>query len=210
MTFKYRGTATDIALRLLDIAIGDETYATVLGTLGAAVRKVSARIDAAGDPDADADYEIELIENMLGVAYVVCQVQITAIVQAALGVRKAADPSFADLSFKAYQIEAGNLRRLGPVFKATYSKLEVLWQLGNYFKHRDEGSNAAWADPQHHEKWTVPVIVAAGLASGSTGNVRTGAEALGNKSFTNMAVFEQIIRDWSEDVRKRIRDDLGR
>ncbi len=61
---------------------------------------------------------------MLGVSYVVCQAQITAVVQAALNVPD-------------HGLNARGVRALGPRFNDDYSRVEVLWALANYFKHRD-------------------------------------------------------------------------
>jgi hypothetical protein len=184
-----RRTLLDFKLRLLDLAIANDSYESVLAALGTGIRKAVKRIENAGDQDAVADYETEIIENMLGVSYVVCQVQLTAVVQATLKV-------------PGHSLKARGVRGRGPRFNDDYSKIEVLWALANYFKHRDEWTRKTWTHPSGPAKSTVPIIKAAGLEYGSTGNLRTGAEALGNGSYTNVAVFEQIIRCWSADVRK--------
>ena len=128
------------------------------------------------------------IDNMLGIAYVTCQVQITAVVEAAL---KIAHHSLDRLSLLA----------LGPRLDATFSKVEVLWALANYFKHRDEWSANTWVNPLPVQKRTVEAIRAAGLTYGSRENLRTGAEALENDSYNDVAVFYRIVRSWSTDVR---------
>jgi hypothetical protein len=46
-----------------------------------------------------------------------------------------------------------------------WSKIELLWGLANYFKHRDEWSFNSRTNPQGRkkEKHTIPVIVAKGV-----------------------------------------------
>jgi hypothetical protein len=88
-----------------------------------------------------------------------------------------------------------------------FSKVEVLWQLGNYFKHRDEWDPASW---KGGSSWTLQAIKAAGLRPGCSGNLRQGADALGNTDYADVTVFQQIIRFWSDDVRKQIRAKLVR
>lgn len=206
-TFVYRGrTALDVHVRLLDYAIGAATgaYQDDLVTLGAGVRKAAQRIDRAPrDDDAYIADETQVIENMLGTAYVVCQNQITAVVQAAL---KVADGAPTVAIFDGAKRESG-VRSLGPQFGHGLSKVEVLWQLGNYFKHRDEWDPVAW---DGGNRFTVDAIKAAGLEPLNSGNLRNGAEALGNTEYADMSVFQEIIRSWSEDVRKHILAELGR
>jgi hypothetical protein len=192
VAFVYkRRTALQFHLHLLDIEISNDAYESVLATLGTGIRMAAERIEDARDEDGIIDYETEIIENMLGVSYVVCQIQITAVVQAALNV-----PS--------HSLNAHNVRGCGPRFNDDYSKIEVLWALASYFKHRDEWTRKTWTRLSGPARPTVAVIKAAGLKFGSTGNLRTGAVALGNDSYTNVALFEEIIRSWSADVRKHV------
>lgn len=201
-------TALDIHLRLLDYAIGADTdaYEDVLITLGAGVRKAVDRIDRApNDDDAFIVDETQVIENMLGTAYVVCQNEITAVVQAALKVDDTAKASIFQGSKPAER--ESNVRALGPQFDRTFSKVEVLWHLGNYFKHRDEWDPRTWDGAN---KFTVDAIKAAGLEPLDSGNLRQGAAALGNTKFADMGVFQEVISSWSDDVRKHIRAKLSR
>jgi hypothetical protein len=98
---------------------------------------------------------------------------------------------------------------MGPRFDAQWSKIELLWALANYFKHRDEWSSLSWTNPQGLERHTVPVILAAGLKPGSTGNLRAGVAALGNQDYENVSVFQTVIREWADQVREAIRLTAG-
>ena len=182
-----RRTALDVRLQLLDIAIKADTYENVLSALGRGIREAVGRVETGPNDDAVIDYETEIIENMLGTAFVVCQAQANAVLQAALKIP--------GQTMKDYEI-----RKLGPRFDGNYSKVEVLWALANYFKHRDEWGRSMWSNPGKREKSTVDAIKAAGLSVGSTGNLRMGAEALGNRSYTDAGVFYGVVRDWSEKV----------
>jgi hypothetical protein len=201
--FVYRKrTAVDVRLRLLDYAIGAEAdaYEDVLVALSTGVRKSAQRIDRAPqDDDAFIMDETQTIENMLGTAYVVCQNEITAVVQAALRLDDAAKASIF-LGSKPAERES-SVCALGPKFDGTFSKVEVLWHLGNYFKHRDEWDPVTWNGAN---RFTLDAIKAAGLKPGSSGNLRQGAEALGNTEYSDMDVFQEGIRSWGVDVRKRI------
>jgi len=182
-----RRTALDIRWRLLDYAIGPEAdgYESVLSTLGGGIRKSAKRIDRAPDDDILVDVETEYVENMLGTAYVVCQNEITAVVQAALNVTDNA-PNKTIFLGRTRKSREWSVRAVGPQFDKKLSKVEVLWQLGNYFKHRDEWGTSTW---KGGSKWTLQAINAAGLRPGSSGNLRQGAQALGNTEYTNVATF---------------------
>lgn len=190
-------TALDVRLRLLDFAIKADTYENVLNALGRGIREAVGRTESVSDDDAVIDYETQIIENMLGTAFVVCQAQANAVLQAALNIPE-------------QTIKDSEIRKLGPRFDKDYSKVEVLWALANYFKHRDEWGRSMWSNPGNREKLTVDAIKAAGLSVGSSGNLRTGAEALGNVSYTDVGVFYGVVRDWSENVGEHIRVQTGR
>lgn len=134
----------------------------MLSALGSGIRAAAKRIDSGSEEVAD--YEVEIVENLLGVAYVTCQPQITAIVQAVL-------------RLPDHGVDARALRDRGPRFDSNYSKVEVLWGLANYFKHRDEWSRNTWTNPPNKmTERTVKAITPAGLECGSSGNLRTGAK----------------------------------
>jgi hypothetical protein len=182
---KYKPrSAAQIRFRLLRYAIEDDTCEGVLGVLAEGVTTAAARIERAEEQGPDefaeavADDEIRIIEGLLGAAFIVCQTQITAVTEAALRCR--AHAIRGGLSFPAFGDKNHEVRRLGPRFDARWSKIEVLWALANYFKHHDEWPPRTWTNPRGLARFTVPVISAAGLQESSSGNLRTGAEALGN------------------------------
>lgn len=185
--FKYRPrSALSVKLLLLKLAAESDVHASVLDELGRAIRKCGERIDGLHpDDDGSLDLECELIESLLGTGYVVCQAKITAVVERAMEL----------LAKKPHEIRA-----MGPRFDADFSKVEVLWALGNYFKHGDEWKLSEWVTPTGPRAITIPVLKAAGLQASSTGNLRTGAEALGNRAYADMAVFQRIVDEWAAEV----------
>jgi hypothetical protein len=214
--FVYKGrTATDVALRLLDGAIDDETYIAVLGNIGNGIREAGKRTDSANELGFERfaepliDLETEFIESQLGTAYLSCQVKITEIAEAALHVREMALND--GHTFRAFGNKDHSLRALGPAFDGAYSKAEILWALANDFKHRDQWPPGSWQSPPSSlVQRTIDAIKAAGLQESSSGNLRTGAEALGNRTYEEVALFGQIIGDWASCMRVLIRNDLGK
>lgn len=212
--FKYKPRQPmQVLLRLLDYEIKNDVHAEVLEVLGRGIKAASTRIDRAAKSapdeyeDAVTDTEVEVIEGLLGTAYVVCQTRITAIAQAALRCRTwlVAD----GLAFTAFGDRDHEVRGIGPRFDAQSSKVELLWALANYFKHRDEWSPASWTNPQGPERHTVPVILSAGLESSSNGNLRSGAEALGSQDYAGISVLQMVVREWADQVREEIRKTAG-
>jgi hypothetical protein len=185
--FKYRGrTLLSIQLRLLDHAVDSDVHESVLRELGHAIRKCRERLDRTHDDDPSIDLERELIESLLGTAYVVCQAKITAVVARAAEL----------LAKKPHEIRA-----MGPGFDTDFSKIEVLWALGNYFKHGDEWERSEWDAPTGLRRQTVSALTAAGLKRSPS--FRTGAEALGNRSpYTDAAAFGEIVDEWAAEVRR--------
>jgi hypothetical protein len=189
--FQYRPrSAFSVKLRLLEAAADSDVHASVLDELGRAIKKCDQRIAASPSDDVAVDMNCELVEALLGTAHVVCQVKITAITEAAIELIGKADHE---------------IRAMGPSFNTAFSKVEVLWALGNYFKHRDEWELSEWAAPTGFRKFTIPALKAAGLHASSTGNLRTGAEALGDRVYSQTAVFRQIVDDWAAEVARAVR-----
>jgi hypothetical protein len=211
MSYKYKPIpAKHIVFKLLRYAIEDRTYVSVLDVLADGIKAVGGKIEQAGVPDEFFDHfeeEIQIIEGLLGVAYVVCQVQITAITKAARDCRDQAERD--DLPLPPFGKTHFDVRNFGATFLGQHSKIEVLWQLANYFKHRDQWWSETWTKPDDREKSTISVITAIGLKQGSTGNLRTGAEALGNVDYSKMEIFEDIISDWANQVGEAARHALG-
>lgn len=194
--FVYRPRSQlSIPLRLLDWAIAADSYESVLQALGAAIRATSERIEHGTDEFAES--EVEIIENMLGVAYVTCQLQISAVVGAVM--------NFPDQGLSDFGVRA-----LGPRFNDNYSKVEVLWQLANYFKHRDEWPPEEWMSPTRRTERTVRVITDARLCGSRHSDLRTGAEALELTEYADVMILQEIIRSWSNDVRAHIRNKFSK
>jgi hypothetical protein len=106
-----RRSPLSIPLRLLDYAIAADSYGSMLSVLGSGIRGAEHRINSGGEEVADD--KVETIENLLGVAYVACQPQITAIVHAVL-------------RLPGHGLSARALRALGPRFDSNHSKIEVV------------------------------------------------------------------------------------
>jgi hypothetical protein len=166
MAFVYkRRTALDFRLKMLDFVVDADTYERVLRELGGGIRRSADWAESAAEEQLDD--EIEFVEGLLGAAYVVCQTQINAVVQATLRVP--------DRAITFPNGDAPDVRALDPQFNGKYSKIELLWALANYYKHKDQWTRSTWDNPPAQQKRTILVLTAAGLSFGSS--LRTGAQA---------------------------------
>jgi hypothetical protein len=203
----------DVLVRLLDSAADyDDTCSLVLGRLSegiaGAIRFMEGSADRPDDvQESIAEVEWEIVESLLGAAYVVCQVQITAVTKWALAVRERAIED--GLPFQIFG-DKKDVRALGDKFDASYSKVEVLWQLGNCFKHREEWGRETWTNPPPKQRQTIAVLQAAGLQSSSTGCLRKGYEALGGSDYAKLETLFGIVHEWSNVARDSTYNALGR
>jgi len=156
MPFQYkRRSKDDLLLNLLDHAVDDDTHASVLSTLAAGISAAATKIEQIASPEIAqvvAEDEVEVIESLLGTAYVLCQTPPTAVTQAR---KQALDDG---LEFSAFGCDPQEVRALGDHFNAQYSKVEVVWALANYFKHRDEWHRSTWTKPPRRNERTVAVL----------------------------------------------------
>ena len=177
----------------------------VLEPISDAIRAAGDRADRvdADDPWGDAviDDECDLVENLLGAAFIACQTFIAAVVSAAMRLHKhkvkEGSPVSADLAKKA------TLLRLGtPIDGRGVTDVELLDALANYYKHRSEWRLSDWAHPSGRKAATIAVIKRAGLDAGTTGNLRVGADVLGNPAYADLQVFHEQLRAWASHVLK--------
>ena len=212
MPFQYkRRSKDDLLLNLLDHAVDDDTHASVLSTLAAGISAAATRIERIASPEIAqvvAEDEVEVIESLLGTAYVLSQTPITAVTHAALRARKQALDD--GLEFSAFGCDPREVRALGDRFDAQYSKIEVVWALANYFKHRDEWHRSTWTKPPRRNERTAAVLKAVRLQLSSNGNLRAGAEALGITDYATLTILGDIIACWANEVRSITRKAFGR
>ena len=88
-----------------------------------------------------------------------------------------------------------------------FSQVQVIDAFANYFKHRDEW-RADWNSLPQKSASTAQIISAVGASQGSTGNLRAGAEVLGNAAYTNVTVFIEILNNWRKNLYDGYREEL--
>jgi len=193
-------------LKFFELDLYDRSFERILSAIGNAIGDCEENIrkaNSTGDEYytwAVTDDEVDVVENLLGTAYVFCQTYITKTVSDVKALhchhnksnpssmlKTTADSKESIVCFGSDRIPPG------------YTKVQVIDAFANYFKHGDEWGPDWSKLPKQSEK-TAEVMSAAGAASGSTGNLRQGSRVLGNKDFKNTILFHDIIKSWRTEL----------
>jgi hypothetical protein len=177
--------------------------ARVLGPIGEAIRESKQYCDKAADEgDGEwaqivVDEETEVIEDLLGTAFVICQTYITIAVSNIMKLHGL----FQKLEKRALsglEHSKSGIMGLGaaPIGTTGYTDIQVIDAFANYFKHREEWHTDWTKLKTALQRKTRDIIVAAGASGRSTGNLRIGAETLGNVQYHQVTAFADRIDSW--------------
>lgn len=216
-TFQYTARSPyRLFLRLLEPEVVFSTLTRSLTIVGQAIAQCDQVIDGArssGDVDyieIVTDEEVELIESLLGTAFVICQTNITCVVSRIYGLhsffQKKEGRSLGALgnSRKALMKQCSDRLPESP-----YSYVEIIDAFANYFKHHDEWPRD-WTYLSGHQVNTRDIISACGAVSGSTENLRLGAKALGNSQYDAVLLFAEKLEVWRAHLSRTYDDELRR
>jgi hypothetical protein len=79
-----------------------------------------------------------------------------------------------------------------PATKEPYSQIEVIDAFANYHKHQDEWG-PDWTTLTGQQRRTVDIIQLVGAYQSSTRNLRTGAEYLGNPTYSDVGALVKVL-----------------
>jgi len=192
---------------LFRVEIEADSLPRILDALSEGIRGCEDAIRHAGDlgktkyVDNVVDSECDMLEELLGMAFVACQVSITRVVSRVHEFRQLAADGKGPLKGTGGKKEEIMYFGSGRVKETGYTQVQIIDAFANYYKHRD-GWRGSWdklKDPR--QKKAADIIRSVGATEGSTGNLRTGAKALGNLELTDLNVFLQAIRSWQDAQR---------
>jgi hypothetical protein len=195
-----------LALRMLDAPFVLTSAEEVLAALGKAVERAKEQLtDAEKTGDADfvgavTDEVCSVIEQLLGAAFVVCQAGITRVVSRVDTIRQHVALKKHSLS-PALQNKAALMKLGTTVGSTSVSEVAAIDAFANSFKHESEWSKT-WANLKEQQARTARTVAQLGAKEGSSGNLRTGAEVLGNADYSDMSVFANIVERWRADVQR--------
>ncbi len=167
-----------------------------------------------GDPDLAsdlADEEEGLIEELMGVAFVIAQVQIVKFC------RKVALAKGITVPSEQGKFRTGLMRKSADFAGTTFKEIEVIYELGNYWKHREEwpigskeedGYLVLERRPDRKRMWQVCREL--GMSRPFERHLTKVAEQLGAKrDRTDFSPIIDKIRAWSEVVLEELRSEIG-
>ncbi len=192
---------------------GIETIERSLIALGGSVAQCARAIDEARASNDDSydyivDEETAFIENLLGIAFVLCQSYITFIVSHVNALHESCKENNIQLSTTDGS-KAGILKLGSQVLAGTlYSQVQIIDAFANYFKHHEEW-DGPWDRLGGKPGQTVKMLLATGANQYSSGNFRTAAEKLGNQSYEDMTTYTEILRTWGRAVYDQYDTELG-
>ena len=177
----------------------------VLQAISNAIAEASKNISEAIETKHDeyiesiVDDETSVIEELLGAAFVVCQSYITTIVSGFKSLHERANSD----GYKLTSTDRSKRDILGKestkVGKSKFTEIQVIDAFANYFKHHTEWPGN-WNKVKKNSERTVQIIRSVGAEQGSTGNLRKGAEILGNPTYDNIDSFIDKVAEWRDEL----------
>ena len=187
---KYKA-CRNIRFRILEYAVEDERFVSLFDQIAQVIKAAEQACEkavASGNEDyieAVCDDEAENIEEAIGVTFLILQTKIRRVVDAA-----------ADLFPK--QQDPKDI--LGTHDNKPHSLIKLIWELANYYKHRDEWSASVWHAEKGKGVSTRKVVETVGVMTASTGNLRTALENLGISRYSECTQLATHVQRWAEKI----------
>ncbi|HEY2484799.1 MAG TPA: hypothetical protein VGI36_06600, partial [Candidatus Binataceae bacterium] len=190
-------------LLLLDYEVRDDTVARVINDIAGLIRKseefFEKEVIRYGDEAADiyAD-EGDYVEGLIGASFVLLQAKIRRVVSWAIAMREALTRFGLDLTEFDGQAK---VLRLGGDYKDTgYSLVELVWHLGNFYKHRDQWSKETWDKPDNRTEKTIRAIAKVGI--GQHEKLRDAMIFFGLDASSRCGDLAEQVQNWAACVDK--------
>ena len=151
--------------------------------------------------DAFVEDDIEVVENLLGTAFVICQTYISTVISRVRALHRLYEKEHNSVALTTTSTNRPDIMAFGSprVGNSRLSEVQVIDAFANYFKHQAEW-NRDWDKLPQKSALTAQVISAVGASRGATGNLRTGAKVLGNESYAKVSLFADILRRWLQNI----------
>jgi len=208
---------------VLLLSLGDEldgSLQTLLEPIGEAIAD-----SIAGSPDRIAEFtkryrddevahflaeeENAVIEDFLGVAFVVSQSAYIAAVVTRLKVLH--QLASVRNKIKLTTTDASKRNMLGYGFqpgpKESFSPIEIVDAFANYYKHGDEWG-PDWSILDGQQQRTACIIQSVGAYQSSTKNLRTGAEHFGNPAYSNVGTLVRVLSPWRKALVRKYSEEI--
>ncbi|RXG89331.1 hypothetical protein EAS62_30405 [Bradyrhizobium zhanjiangense] len=107
----------------------------------------------------------------------------------------------------------------GSYRKTGSSRIQLIWAVGNYYKHRDEWDAEVWknrptgtqgGDPHRQSRGTRQTVEKVGIVQFSTGNMRSAYEFFGIEPYSKCEKLAEKVQAWAKKVYQRAEKECGR
>ena len=208
----------NIALWKLKHEVDDERFLKIFSDLAQLIRRSEKACERAAHQDNPAyeefvaEVESDYLEELIGASFIVLQAKIRRVVSAATSLHDHLLAEQIDLP----DLSMPNVKKLGGRYKRkNASFIELVWEVGNFYKHRDEWPHAVWREKAKNEnkKWdgsrrTRKSVERVGITSGSTGNMRTAYAFFDIDPYSKCERLAEQVQEWAVQVHARARSQL--
>ncbi len=199
------------AMYVLEHEVRDDRFVRIIDDIArliASSEDACERAVASGNDDfADAVIatETDYLEDLIGTIFLMLQTKIRRVGEAAMVVSDALERGYGAAAKKWAKPPV--VRAEGGAYNGTpHSLVELVWAVGNYFKHRDEWSSDVWTPPATITKGlkqsiaTRTVVQSVGVVESSTGNMRTALEFFGVDPYSSCGKLAQDVQAWADTL----------
>jgi len=107
----------------------------------------------------------------------------------------------------------------GSYRKTGCSCIQLVWAVGNYYKHRDEWDAEVWKnqptgtqghDTHRQARGTRQMVEKVGIVQFSTGNMRSAYKFFGIEPYSKCEKLAEKVQAWAKKVYQRAEKECGR
>jgi hypothetical protein len=162
------------------------------------------------DPDFQfvAEAEGEYLEELIGASFIILQTKIRRVTRSALDLHKA---MLTERQIDIHELSCTRrIHKLGGEYKSTSdSFIQLIWAVGNYYKHRDEWCVEVWEEKCAGEKddnrlklgrQTRRSVQRVGISQFSTGNMLTAYQFFDIYPYSKCEQLADKVQSWADQV----------
>ena len=192
-------------LLLLEHAVRDGHFERITDDIAQVIRSSEDACQRAAD-SGDEDFyeaviftEADYIEELLGAFFLMLQGKIRRVCEAA---KEVSEMLASEHGLSPMWLQASDVRKHGATFNGTtHTQVELVWAIGNYYKHRDEWAPNVWTPHGNRQSVATRTIVEkVGVQQSSTGNMRKAIEFFGVNPYSNCVNVAKDVQSWAESV----------
>jgi hypothetical protein len=210
-------------LWLLKYEIEDERFQQIVGDFASLIHRSERACEKAakqGNPDyadAVAETESDYLEELVGASFLVLQAKIRRVAKAAerlvTFMNEQHGLKMNGLDHQSVFALGGNYRKTG------HSRIQLIWAVGNYYKHCDEWDAEVWKDrstgahgrdPHRQSRGTRQTVEKVGIVQFSTGNMRRAYEFFGIEPYSKCEKLAEKVQAWAKKVYQRAEKECRR